>query len=57
MTLKKYTMVIALVVVVVLFTIGTKGTILLPQNITNLLSQNIRVCSRRRYAALYLNRR
>ncbi|MBR4169275.1 MAG: sugar ABC transporter permease, partial [Lachnospiraceae bacterium] len=33
-------MVIALVVVVVLFTIGTKGTILLPQNITNLLSQN-----------------
>ena len=40
MTLKKYTMVIALVVVVILFAIGTKGTILLPQNITNLLSQN-----------------
>ena len=40
MTLKKYTMVIALVVIVVLFAIGTKGNILLPQNITNLLSQN-----------------
>ena len=40
MTLKKYTMVIALVVVVILFAIGTKGNILLPQNITNLLSQN-----------------
>ncbi len=40
MTLKKYTMVIALVVVVILFAVGTKGNILLPQNITNLLSQN-----------------
>ncbi len=40
MTLKKYTMVIVLVVVVILFAVGTKGNILLPQNITNLLSQN-----------------
>ena len=44
LALKKYTMVIALVVVFVLFIIGTykDGTslILLPQNITNLLSQN-----------------
>ncbi len=40
MTLKKYTMVIALVLVVILFAVGTKGNILLPQNITNLLSQN-----------------
>ena len=40
MTLKKYTMVIALVLVIILFAIGTKGSILLPQNITNLLSQN-----------------
>ena len=40
MTLKKYTMVIALVLVIILFSIGTKGSILLPQNITNLLSQN-----------------
>ena len=40
MTLKKYTMVIALVAVFILFAIGTKGSILLPQNITNLLSQN-----------------
>ncbi|MBR5359579.1 MAG: sugar ABC transporter permease [Lachnospiraceae bacterium] len=40
MTLKKYTMVIALVAVFILFAIGTKGSILFPQNITNLLSQN-----------------
>lgn len=40
MTLKKYTMVIVLVAVFILFAIGTKGSILLPQNITNLLSQN-----------------
>ncbi|MBQ7481482.1 MAG: sugar ABC transporter permease [Lachnospiraceae bacterium] len=33
-------MVIALVLVIILFSIGTKGSILLPQNITNLLSQN-----------------
>ncbi len=39
-TLKKYTMVIALVVIVGIFYIGTKGTILLPQNVNNLLSQN-----------------
>lgn len=40
LTLKKYTMVIALVIVFAIFAIGTKGVILLPQNITNLLSQN-----------------
>ncbi len=53
MTLKKYTMVIALVVVFVLFIFGTRdrnaanfleglrnASILFPQNITNLLSQN-----------------
>ncbi len=39
-TLKKYTMVIALVLVIVLFYFLTDGTILLPQNINNLLSQN-----------------
>ena len=39
-TLKKYTMVIALVIVIGIFYIGTNGTILLPQNINNLLSQN-----------------
>ena len=38
--LKKYTMVIALVVVIGIFYVGTNGTILLPQNINNLLSQN-----------------
>jgi putative multiple sugar transport system permease protein len=40
MTLKKYTMVIALVVVFIIFAIATEGTIVYPQNITNLLSQN-----------------
>ena len=39
-TLKKYTMVIALVVVIIFFAISTSGAILLPQNLTNLLSQN-----------------
>lgn len=38
--LKKYTMVIALVLVVIFFYITTNGNILLPQNINNLLSQN-----------------
>ncbi|MCR5421711.1 MAG: sugar ABC transporter permease [Lachnospiraceae bacterium] len=40
MTLKKYTMTIALVVVIIFFSIMTKGAILLPQNINNLFSQN-----------------
>ena len=39
-TLKKYTMVIALVVIIGIFYIGTGGTILLSQNVNNLLSQN-----------------
>lgn len=38
--LKKYTMVIALVLVVIFFTITTQGKILFPQNINNLISQN-----------------
>ena len=38
--LKKYTMVIALVVIIGIFYVGTGGTILLSQNINNLLSQN-----------------
>ncbi len=38
--LKKYTMVIALVIIIGIFYVGTNGTILLPQNINNLLSQN-----------------
>lgn len=38
--IKKNTMVIALVVVAILFAFMTKGKILLPQNITNLISQN-----------------
>ena len=39
-TLKKYTMPIALVVVIAFFYWQTQGKILLPQNINNLLSQN-----------------
>ena len=38
--LKKYTMVIALIVIVIFFQIKTGGSILLPQNINNLISQN-----------------
>ncbi len=37
---KKYTMAIALVVIVIFFQINTSGAILLPQNINNLISQN-----------------
>ena len=38
--LKKYTMVFVLILVIVLFTIGTGGKMLLPANINNLISQN-----------------
>lgn len=38
--LKKYTMVIALVIIIGIFYVGTGGTILLSQNVNNLLSQN-----------------
>ncbi|MDD3219545.1 MAG: sugar ABC transporter permease [Lachnospiraceae bacterium] len=38
--LKKYTMVIALVLVTAFFTWQTKGSMLAPQNITNLIAQN-----------------
>ena len=38
--LKKYTMAIALVVIVIFFQVKTGGNILLPQNVNNLISQN-----------------
>lgn len=38
--LKKYTMVIVLAVVVILFSINTGGKMLLPQNVNNLIAQN-----------------
>lgn len=38
--IKKYTMVIVLVVVVILFTANTGGKMLLPQNVNNLIAQN-----------------
>ncbi len=38
--LKKYTMVIALVLIVILFQVTTQGKILIPQNVNNLISQN-----------------
>ncbi|MEY8354063.1 multiple monosaccharide ABC transporter permease [Lachnospiraceae bacterium 54-53] len=38
--LKKYTMVIVLAVVVILFAVNTGGKMLLPQNVNNLIAQN-----------------
>ena len=38
--LKKYTMVIVLAVVIILFTLNTDGKMLLPQNVNNLIAQN-----------------
>ncbi len=38
--LKKYTMIIVLLVVVILFTVNTGGKMLLPQNVNNLIAQN-----------------
>lgn len=38
--LKKYTMVLVLVAVVILFTVNTGGKMLLPQNVNNLIAQN-----------------
>ena len=38
--IKKYTMVIVLVLVTVFFSVRTNGKLLLPQNITNIVSQN-----------------
>ena len=38
--LKKYTMVLALVLVVIFFSVSTQGKILYAQNINNLISQN-----------------
>jgi putative multiple sugar transport system permease protein len=38
--LKKNTMIIALIVVTIFFTITTNGTLLVPQNVTNLIAQN-----------------
>ncbi|MDR1019099.1 MAG: sugar ABC transporter permease [Lachnospiraceae bacterium] len=37
---KKYTMVLALIVLVIFFTVRTDGSMLLPQNINNLIAQN-----------------
>ena len=37
---KNYTMIIALVLVIIFFSVSTKGMLLLPQNITNLVAQN-----------------
>ncbi len=38
--LKKNTMIIALIVVTIFFTITTNGTLIVPQNVTNLIAQN-----------------
>ena len=39
--LKKYTMVLVLVLVVIMFAVNTKGVMLLPQNVNNLVAQNV----------------
>ena len=51
--LKKYTMVIVLVLVVIMFTANTKGVMLLPQYVKHLVAQNAYPCNR--YVVLYLN--
>ena len=38
--LKKYTMVIVLALVIILFTVNTGGKMLLPQNVNNLIVQH-----------------
>lgn len=38
--LKKYTMVLVLIVLVILFSINTEGRMILPQNVNNLIAQN-----------------
>ncbi len=38
--IKKYTMIIVLVVVTLIFTVNTGGKMLLPQNVNNLIAQN-----------------
>ena len=38
--LKKYTMVLVLVLVVIMFAVNTNGVMLLPQNVNNLVAQN-----------------
>lgn len=53
---RKYTMVIALVIVFILFCVLTDGRLLYAQNMSNLMLQNrIRTGSCMWYAALYLN--
>ena len=47
--LKKYTMVLVLVLVVIMFAVNTKGVMLLPQNVNNLVC--IYPCNR--YVVLY----
>ena len=37
---KKYTMILVLILVVIFFTVGTQGKILFPQNVSNLIAQN-----------------
>ena len=51
--LKKYTMVIVLALVIILFTVNTGGKMLLPQNVNNLIC----IYSCNRYAVLYSDRR
>ena len=49
--LKKYTMVLVLVLVVIMFAVNTKGVMLLPQNVNSPECVCIYPCNR--YAVLY----
>ena len=51
--LKKYTMVLVLVLVVIMFAVNIKGVMLLPQNVNNLVAQNAYVYPCNRYVVLY----
>ena len=52
--LKKYTMVLVLVLVVIMFAVNTKGVMLLPQNVNNLSSPEcVCIYSCNRYVVLY----
>ena len=53
--LRKYTMVIALVIVFILFCALTDGRLLFAQNMSNLASERIRTGSCMWYVTLYLN--
>ena len=55
--IKRYTMILVLIVVTAFFAWRTGGAILLPMNVSSLISQNACVYSGNRYAVMYPDRR